>query len=393
MVLGAASVTDVVGKTNRDFLPEEQAKLESDDDQQVITSGDPLIEREVRMTDQSGAADRWLLTSKLPLHNSAGEITGLVGIDRNITGLKNTADQLRQAKKLADAANRAKSDFLANMSHEIRTPMNAIIGMTDLLLETQLSKTQREYLTMVQASGAALLTLINDILDFSKIEAGKLELDESVFDVRECLGDTMKSLGLRAHAKGLELAFHVDPEIPKYLFGDPGRIRQIVVNLVGNAIKFTETGEVVLEIDCHSNKEESVELRFVVSDTGIGIPPEKCAKVFEEFEQADASTTRRFGGTGLGLAISSRLVELMGGRIWVESEVGIGSRFQFVVPLKVDAAKVAGQTTRSTTDVHGLRILIVDDNATNRRILKDMLANWGMSPTTASGAAAAASNR
>ncbi len=387
-ILGAGSVDEVVGKTNFDFLPHEQADPERADDNQVISTGQPLIEREERMSNQEGD-DIWILTSKLPLRDSAGKVTGLVGIDRDITHLKATESELRAAKDTADLANRAKGDFLANMSHEIRTPMNAIIGMTDLLLETQLSETQREYLNMVQDSGESLLALINDILDFSKIDAGKLELEYAAFDIRESLGDTMKSLGLRAYAKGIELAVNVDNQIPKLLIGDAGRIRQIVVNLVGNAIKFTEKGEVVLEILCESQDEENATLHFSVSDTGIGISPAKCKTVFEEFEQADASTTRRFGGSGLGLAISSRLVGLMGGRIWVDSQEGIGSKFQFSVTLGIDETQRETQRNEQLVVISGLRVLVVDDNATNRRILKDMLTNWGMSPITASGAAQA----
>ena len=384
-VLGAGSIDDVVGRTNDDFLPEDQAALERADDEQVIASGEPIDAREEVMTDERGKRI-WILTSKVPLLDNAGNVTGLVGIDRKITRLKNTESELRGAKQAADEANRAKGEFLANMSHEIRTPMNAIIGMTDLLLETQLTKTQREYLNMVQDSGESLLALINDILDFSKIDAGKLELETTVFDIRECLGDTMKSLGLRAYGKGIELAVHIDSGIPKFLIGDPGRIRQIVVNLVGNAIKFTEKGEVFLEIVCESKEEECASLHFSVSDTGIGISPEKCKTVFEEFEQADASTTRRFGGTGLGLAITSRLVNLMNGRIWVESELGTGSKFQFTVPLVIDRTQSEPARSEQLVIVSGLRVLVVDDNATNRRILKDMLTNWGMAPVTASGA-------
>ena len=265
--------------------------------------------------------------------------------------------------------------------------MNAIIGMTDLLLDTQLTQTQHEYLSMVQDSGEALLTLINDVLDFSKIEAGKLELACTTFDIRESLGDSMKGLGFRAHSKGLELAFRVDAEIPRYLEGDPGRIRQIVVNLVGNAIKFTESGEVVLEIECEHKTETQATLRFAVVDTGIGIAAEHRSKIFQEFEQADASTTRKFGGTGLGLAISSRLVQLMQGRIWVESELGKGSTFLFELPLNIDNTQPTWQQSESQVNIHGVRVLIVDDNATNRRILKDMLTNWGMNPVTTSGGA------
>ncbi len=382
-ILGAETTGEVIGRANYDFLPEEQASAECADDDLVIQTGRPLIEREECMQGRDGN-HLWVLTSKLPLRDSAGRVTGLVGIDRNITHLKETETELRKAKEIADQANRAKGDFLANMSHEIRTPMNAIIGMTDLLLETQLTQTQHEYLSMVQDSGEALLSLINDILDFSKIEAGKLELDSAVFDIRECLGDTMKSLGLRAGQKGLELAMNIDPQIPDLLIGDAGRMRQIVVNLVGNAIKFTEQGEVVLEIEGQTPTADEVTLHFSITDTGIGISPEQCAKVFEEFEQADASTTRRFGGTGLGLAICSRLVHMMNGRIWVESQLGLGSKFQFTVVAGIDHSQQKPDRPGQMVSVAGMRALVVDDNATNRRIFKDMLTNWGLLPATAS---------
>lgn len=387
-VLGANTVEEVAGRSPADFLPPGQADQELADDRAVLESGKASTDREELIVDAEGH-EMWLLTSKVPLRDSRGRITGLVGIDRNITKLKRTEQQLRSAKEMADAANRAKSDFLANMSHEIRTPMNAIIGMTDLLLDTPLTRTQREYLAMVQSSGESLLNLINDILDFSKIEAGKFDLDIASFDVRECMGSTMKSLGPRAHQKGLELALRVAAEVPEFVLGDAQRIRQIVLNLVGNAIKFTEMGEVVLEIDVRERTPDGALLRFAVKDTGIGIPVEKCARIFEKFEQADASTTRRFGGTGLGLTISARLVELMGGRIWVDSCPGVGSAFQFEIALQVDRAERPPRKQLPRVDVTGLPVLIVDDNATNRRILGDMLANWGLNPTlcdTADGA-------
>ncbi|MGI9517471.1 MAG: response regulator [Pirellulaceae bacterium] len=387
-ILGAATIGDVVGKANYDFLPEDQASAERADDDLVIQTGEALIEREECMKDRDGN-NLWVLTSKLPLRDSEGQVSGLVGIDRNITHLKESQADLRSARDMADEANRAKGDFLANMSHEIRTPMNAIIGMTDLLLETQLTQTQREYLSMVQDSGEALLSLINDILDFSKIEAGKLELESAVFDIRECLGDTMKSLGLRAYQKGLELAVNIDPAIPGFLIGDPGRIRQIVVNLIGNAIKFTEHGEVVLEIEMESQTDDEATLHFSVTDTGIGISQDQCDKVFGEFEQADASTTRRFGGTGLGLAICARLAGMMNGRIWVESELGRGSKFQFTAVVGVDHTRQKQVVPEHMVSISGMRALVVDDNATNRRIFKEMLTSWGMLPATASGASQA----
>ncbi len=372
---------EVVGKVNLDFVSGEQARQEMRDDNIVLSLDEPLIDRELKTKDMEGN-DVWLLTSKVPLHNEHGQVIGLVGIDRNITRLKKTEDHLRAAKEAADLANKAKGDFLANMSHEIRTPLNAIIGMTDLLLNTRLSDTQQDYLQMVHQSGEALLALINDILDFSKIEAGKLELDQRDFETAEGLGDTMKSLALRAAEKGLELAFRIAPDVPSRLHADLGRLRQVIVNLVGNAIKFTEHGEVVLEVRPLSRDNGRVQLEFEVRDTGIGIPAEKSAKIFEEFEQADASTTRDFGGTGLGLAIASRLIHMMDGSIRVESQPGVGSKFIFTAWLNVSDAPppVLHEAIRRADDK---RVLVVDNNETSRRILGEMLTNWGMQPILA----------
>ena len=381
-MLGLESVQELVGKTDYDWAPPELACNYVADDQIVMRTGQPLLDQEESSRDADGN-NVWLLTTKVPLKNPGEEATGLVGIERDITSRKRTEIQLREAKDAADAANRAKSDFLANMSHEIRTPMNAIIGMTELLLDTSLTPTQRDYLRMVQESGEALLTVINDVLDFSKIEAGKFDLDRSSFNLRESLGDTMRSLAVRAHTKELELAFRVHPDVPNSLHGDVGRFRQIVVNLVGNAIKFTEQGEVVVDVSSQARTEDKVTLLVVVRDTGIGISESQCETIFEEFEQADSSTTRRFGGTGLGLAISSRLVEMMDGRIWVSSQLGKGSEFQFTITLDVIDP---GEIVSVPVVVGGTRILIVDDNQTNRLILDEILTNWGMVTTQAESA-------
>jgi PAS domain S-box-containing protein len=356
-----------------------------------LEAGDDVVYFENRYFHKDGTT-RWLLWASTPV--PAEQV--IYAAARDITERKATEETMNQlvralevSKRRAEEATATKSAFLANMSHEIRTPLNAILGMTALTLDTRLTDTQRDYLSTVKSSGEALLALINDILDFSKIEARHLDLEARPFDLREAVGDACRVLALRATEKGLELACEIEPDVPDQLVGDAGRLRQVLVNIIGNAVKFTNRGEVVVRVAVERTTGPDVVLQFTVSDTGIGIPGDMLSHIFRPFTQADSSTTRRYGGTGLGLAIAERLVELMGGRLWVESEVDRGSTFHFTTAFTRRDASVASDAAARTRGLEGLRVLVVDDHATNRRILEHMLSSWQMEPTTVADARSA----
>jgi PAS domain S-box-containing protein len=394
---------DLVHPADRDATLAEMAKL---------NEGQEVIYFENRYYHRDGTV-RWLLWTSTPfreqqiVYAAARDITERKAAEETMASyardleisqreLEDQAARLAQlvkelevARRRAEEATEAKSAFLANMSHEIRTPLNAVLGMTALALRTRLTTEQRDYLTTVKNSAESLLAIINDILDFSKIEARRLDLETAEFDLREAVGDAAKLLALRADEKGVELACHIAPDVPDLLLGDAGRLRQVLLNVMGNAVKFTTNGEVVLRVTVEAASPELVTLHFAVSDTGIGIAPEKQRQIFQAFTQADSSTTRRYGGTGLGLAIALRLVELMGGRMWVESEAGRGSTFYFTARFEQPRTAPIGRSRPKPTALEGLRVLVVDDNATNRFILEEMLASWHMRPTTVSDATAA----
>ncbi len=401
----------ILGYTEAELLSRPYLEFIHPDDRDVtraqagrLSAGYDIIFFENRYLHKDGTV-RWLLWTSTPfaqqqiIYASARDVTeqkaaeetmrsyardlevSQHALEEQTASLAQLVRELELAKSRAEEAAETKSAFLANMSHEIRTPLNAILGMTTLALDTKLSAEQQDYLETVKSSATSLLAIVNDVLDFSRIEAKRLDLEHSAFDLREAVGDAAKVLALRAAEKGLELACHIHAEVPDEVLGDVGRLRQVLLNVLGNAVKFTDAGEVVLDVHVEEVYPSKVTLRFAVSDTGIGIPPEKQQQIFQAFTQADASTTRRFGGTGLGLAIALRLVELMNGRMWVESAVGRGSTFLFTATF--DRPQVAAHEPlfEKTTALDGLRVLVVDDNATNRRILEEMLASWHMKPT------------
>jgi PAS domain S-box-containing protein len=388
LALGAMDPAECVGKRDSDYLESEYARQAHADEQEILRSGKSLVDRTEHIKKANGSFC-WMSTTKVPVIDSSGVVSGIAGVSRDITKLKNIEENLERAKEAAEAASRAKSEFLAVMSHEIRTPMNAILGMADLLSKTVLRPEQREYVQIFQRAGAKLLALINDILDLSKVESGRFELDSVDFDLGAVLTKTIEIMLPHACSSGLELTCEILPDVPLKLAGDPDRLRQILLNLTGNALKFTKDGNVALRVECDTGA-----LRFSVTDTGIGIAPEKIGMIFSSFTQADSSTTRNYGGTGLGLAICKGLVELMGGEIGCTSEVGKGSTFFFTAPFgpllkrsvtalvraEIPAAseRAAGTGTGSAScPTAQVRVLVVEDCEDNLFLVKAYLNSPG----------------
>lgn len=406
--VGVKSLDVLIGKTDFDLYPEDVAKTLREDEQILISGKKDLINK-VEVSQDASGEQRWFWTTKIPLRDNHGQILGIVGVNRDITARKKEEEELKlamhavevaraeaehharlleqnqaeleKARDEALASTRAKSDFLANMSHEIRTPMNGILGITEIMLGTTMTDEQYNLATTVRTSAEALLTVINDILDFSRIEAGKMHIEVMDFNLRTLAEEVTDLVAGNAFGKGLELTCFYEPGAPERLQGDPARIRQVLTNLMGNAVKFTEKGEVSLEVRVLERDDQQVRMRMAVVDTGIGIAKEAQDKIFESFTQADGTTTRKYGGTGLGLAICKQLAKLMGGEIGMESEYGKGSTFYLEMPLPLQMGEEPKPKRASPESIRGIPVLVVDDNATNRRILREQLLSFGCVPT------------